>query len=328
MTQWTVNGSVREGRKQINDTLKLILRAFNGECDAAIAKVKYNNVNVMEARINKAYEVLNNLVKVQNCHITIDYYNLKLKELYLVHEHQEKLFEEKEEQKRIKDQMREEDAVQREIEKALLDAEREEKRYEDALNKARAEVAYATGLQQQKYLDKIALLEQRLIEAQTNRERATARAQLTKSGHVYIISNIGSFGENVYKIGMTRRLDPMDRVKELGDASVPFQFDVHAIIYSEDAPNLENKLHKIFAHRRVNQINNRKEFFHVKIEEIVKVVYDCHGEIEITHSAEAMEYRKTLALKSSNCAACKQKHFGPQTSRFPAHINCTNQDLI
>jgi hypothetical protein len=236
--EWTVNGDRAAGRRQISQTLRLILRAFNGECDAAIAKVKYNNITVMEARIRKAWEAINGLVEVQQCRITGEYLNLKLEELYLVHEYQEKLQDEKEEQRRIREQMREEEKALRELEKAREDAEKEEKRYAEALVKARAEVDLAQGEKQQKLLGKIDELERRIQEAQANKERAIARAQMTRSGHVYVISNIGSFGEDVFKIGMTRRLDPMDRVRELGDASVPFQFDVHAMIYSEDAPKL------------------------------------------------------------------------------------------
>ncbi|HEY0049980.1 MAG TPA: DUF4041 domain-containing protein, partial [Pyrinomonadaceae bacterium] len=295
-TEWTVNGSRAEGRKQINQTLRLILRAFNGESDAAIAKVKYNNVNVMEARILKAYEALNKLVSIQCVEISRNYLNLKLEELYLVHEYQEKLQEEKEEQRRIREQMREEEIARREIEKALQDAEREETRYAEALRKAREEVEKAVGDKQTKLLAQIEALQNKLTEVQANKERAISRAQMTRSGHVYIISNIGSFGEDVYKIGMTRRLDPMDRVIELGDASVPFRFDVHAIIYSEDAPALENQLHKKFDDRRINLVNNRKEFFRVSLQEIADVVREHHGEIEFTLAAEAAEYRKTLAF--------------------------------
>ncbi len=120
---------------------------------------------------------------------------------------------------------------------------------------------------------------------------------MTRSGHVYIISNIGSFGENVFKIGMTRRLDPLDRVRELGDASVPFDFDVHAIIYSDDAPALENTLHKEFHYRRVNRVNERREFFRVSVDEIVHAVRRHHGaEVEIIRDPEAEQYRKSLAL--------------------------------
>lgn len=288
--------------RPVNQTLKLILRAFNGESDAAIAKVKYNNIHVMEARIRKAWEAINSMAGVQQCQISPVYRDLKLQELSLAHEYQEKVQEEKEEQRRIREEMREEEIAQRELEKARLEAEREETRYAESLRKAREEVAKAVGEKQQKLLGKIEELQRRLEEAQANKERAIARAQMTRSGHVYVISNIGSFGEQVFKIGMTRRLDPLDRVRELGDASVPFHFDVHAVIYSEDAPKLEATLHRMFQHRRVNQVNHRKEFFRTTIGEIAEVVRQNHGEIEIIHEAEAVEYRKTLALQDTQAS--------------------------
>lgn len=145
--------------------------------------------------------------------------------------------------------------------------------------------------------DQILKLKRQLALAHEVKERAIFRAQMTKSGHVYIISNMGSFGENRYKTSMTRRLDPMDRVKELGDASVPFEFDVHAIIYSDNAPELENILHKAFNKKRINMINNRKEFFDVSLEEIEKVIKEnANAEIQFTKMAEAREYRETLAM--------------------------------
>lgn len=294
--EWTVNGSKVEGRKQTNQTLKLMLRAFNGESDAAVAKVRYNNVHVMEARIKKAFEVINSLAEVQQCRIVGAYLDLKLQELYLSHEYEDKLQAEKEEQRRIREQMRDEEIAQRELERAQAEAEREETRYEQALAKAREEVESAAGAKQERLNQKIEELQQRLAEAHANKERAIARAQMTRSGHVYVISNLGSFGEHVYKIGMTRRLDPMDRIRELGDASVPFHFDVHAIIYSEDAPTLECELHKAFDGHRVNRVNERKEFFKVPIEQIAHAVREQHGEIEITLTAEAAEYRKTQAI--------------------------------
>ncbi len=295
-TEWTINDNRAEGRKDTNRTLKLSLRAFNGESDASIARVRYNNVHVMEARIRKAWEAINGLIEVRRAEITYEYFDLKLQELYLAHEYQEKVQEEKEEQRRIREQMREEEIAQRELEKAKLDAEKEERRYAEALQKATEQAERAVGEKQQKLLWQVEELKRRLEEAKTNKERAIARAQMTRSGHVYIISNVGSFGEDVYKIGLTRRLDPMDRVKELGDASVPFTFDVHAIIYSEDAPALECALHRIFNQRRVNMVNARKEFFRATIDEIVEAVRDNHGEIEITRAAEAKDYRQTLAL--------------------------------
>lgn len=261
--------------------------------------MKYNNVKVMEARIAKSLEAINKLGEVQKYAITPAYANLRLEELFLVHEYQEKLQEEKEEQRRIREQMREEEQALREIEKAKQKAEREESRYAEALRKAREEAETAVGAKQAKLLKQIEDLQQRLTETQANRERAISRAQMTRSGHVYVISNIGSFGEQVYKIGMTRRLDPMDRIRELGDASVPFQFDVHAIIYCDDAPKLENALHRHFHLRRVNRVNERKEFFAATLEEISEAVCAHHGVIEFTKMAEAQEYRKTLALRAS-----------------------------
>jgi regulator of protease activity HflC (stomatin/prohibitin superfamily) len=295
-TEWTVNGSVVEGRKNTAQYLKLILRAFNGECDAAIAKVKFNNVLVMETRIKKSYEAINKISKSQHSSISATYLDLRLRELYLVHEIQEKIQAEKEVQRQIREQMREEEQAQRELEKAKLDAEKEERRYTEALRKAQQDVQKATGEAQLKLLAQIEALEQQLTQAQQLKQRAISQAQLTRSGHVYVISNIGSFGEDVYKIGMTRRLDPLDRVKELGDASVPFQFDVHAVIYCDDAPKLENTLHRLFHHRRVNRINERKEFFRASLTEIADAVLANHGAIEFLHEAEAQEYRKTQAM--------------------------------
>lgn len=301
-SEWTVGNSRKEGKKMTDYFLKLTLRAFNGECDAAVMKVKYNNIKTMENRIQKAYEELNKLSKVTHCEITSDYLNLKVQELWLTHEYQEKKYQEQEEQRLIREQMREEERALRELEKVKQEAEREENRYQEALEKARQEIESATGKTQQKLLSQIEELQQKLQEAAINKQRAISQAQITKSGHIYIISNIGSFGENVYKIGMTRRLDPMDRVKELGDASVPFSFDVHAMIFCENAPELESRLHKYFENQRVNKVNERKEFFRVSLEEVVQAVSVideelniCKSKVKVTKIAEASEYRKTLA---------------------------------
>ncbi len=295
--EWVVEGSKTQGKKMMNDYQKLILRAFNGECDAAIAKIKYNNAVNLEARIQKAFETLNKLGSVNRCEITQTYLELKLEELHLTHEYQEKLQEEKEEQRLIREQMADEMRAQKEYEKAMKDAEKREEQYRKALDKARIEfeIAQAAGKKLTKMEQKIAELEAQLQEAEDSRQRAISQAQLTKAGHVYVISNIGSFGDNIYKIGMTRRLDPMDRVKELGDASVPFPFDVHAMIYSENAPDLENKIHKHFANRSLNLINMRKEFFYAKLSEIEAFVHDNHGKISFTKLAEASQYRQSLA---------------------------------
>jgi len=251
----------------------------------------------LEDRIRKTFEAINKLGETQRCEIAKAYLELRIEELRLVHEHAEKVQEEKDEQRRIREQLRDEEIARREIERAQQEAERDEQKYQAALERARAELSDASERQQDALRTKIAELEKRLAEAHENKERAISRAQLTRSGHVYVISNIGSFGEDVFKIGMTRRLDPMDRVRELGDASVPFVFDVHAIIYSEDAPALETKLHDRIWDHRVNMVNDKREFFRVGLEDIEAAVRECHGTIEFTRVAEAGEYRKTLAMR-------------------------------
>lgn len=291
------NNSVSQGEAMVKRQKKLMLRAFNGECDSFISTVEWNNISKFEERLQKSYEAINKVYEVQGIHISSKYRDLKLRELWMVFEYKKKKYEEKEEQRQIREQMREEEKAAREIETARLKAEKEEETFQKALDKAREELNKASGDKQEKLYQQIADLEVRLKEAEMNKERALSMAQQTKRGHVYVISNIGSFGENVYKIGMTRRLEPLDRVKELGDASVPFSFDVHAMIFSEDAPALEAKLHRIFENERLNMINPRKEFFNVSLEEIEKIVIENHGQIEFTKIAEAQEYRESKILK-------------------------------
>lgn len=294
---WTVDGSAAKGKKMVAEQVKLMLRAFNGECDAAIAKVKYNNAVTLETRINKSCEAISKLGQSKGVSITQDYLLSKLEELHLVHELQEKLHAERAEQRAVKEQMREEERAQRELDEAQTKAERDAALQEAALERARRELAEATGKQHEKLEQLVTKLELELKDAIDRKAKAIARAQLTRSGHVYVISNIGSFGEGCYKIGLTRRLDPMERVWELGDASVPFDFDVHAMIFSENAPELENALHRQLADRRVNKVNTRKEFFRVTLEEIQAAVARLHGTVTFVTVPEAEEYRKTLALE-------------------------------
>ncbi|GAA4045104.1 DUF4041 domain-containing protein [Flavobacterium chungnamense] len=295
-TEWTIDGSVTKGRATTKKYIKLVLRAFNGECNSQIAKVKWNNVNQMKERIRKSYETLNKLGDGYSVSISYEFLELKLKEITLEYEFQAKRQEEKEEMRAIQEELREEEKARREFEQAQKQAEKEEETYQRALLKARQEVEKATGELQEELNSKILILEQELLIAQEKKERALSMAQQTKRGHVYIISNIGSFGDNVYKIGMTRRLEPLDRVKELGDASVPFQFDVHAMIYSDEARTLESELHKAFSNKKVNMLNYRKEFFNVSLEEIEQKIDELGFEAEFTILPEAMQYRETLAL--------------------------------
>lgn len=296
--QWSVGGSKAEGKKMTKQTHKLMLRAFNGECDAALAKVRWDNILKMEERINKAFEIINKSAEVNKSYITRDYLDLKIKELRLTFEHQEKIKQVKDEQKQIRDEMRDEEKAQREIERAKEEAEKEEARYSKALEKAREEALKASGDRLNQLNDKISQLETQLKAAQELKERAISRAQITKSGHVYIISNIGSFGDNIYKIGMTRRLEPVDRVKELGDASVPFTFDIHGMVYADNAPELENKLHRQFETRRINLINPRREFFSVSLDEIESWAKDENLNLQLTKIVEAREYRESMAIRA------------------------------
>jgi len=296
--EWSVGGSRREGERMQNQYLKLMLRAFNGECDAAVARVAWNNVTKMEQRIRKGFEAINILGGVMRMEITVAYLDLKLAELWLEHEHEQKKRAEAEEQRRIKEQMREEERALREAERARREAEEEEVRNAKALERARAELALAEGAALERLQERISHLDAALQRARELKERATTMAQLTRSGHVYVISNLGSFGENVFKIGMTRRLEPLDRIKELGDASVPFDFDVHAMIYSEDAPTLEGSLHAAFGDRCINLVNPRKEFFAVSIDEIEEAARARGVTAELTKLAEARDYRETLARRA------------------------------
>jgi len=300
-TSWTINGSEAKGRTSTKRYIKLALRAFNGESNSLIAKVSWNNVNQFKERIIKSYEVINKLSESQDVTINQDYLNLKIEELLLEYEFKLKRQEEKEETRRIQEELREEEKAKREIEIAQREAEKEVADSLKLLEKAKKDFEQSTGDKHQKLLEKIQQLELELKVAQEKKERALSMAQQTKRGHVYVISNIGSFGEDIYKIGMTRRLEPLDRVRELGDASVPFKFDVHAMIYSEDAPALEYELHKAFMKKNVNLINFRKEFFHVTLDEIEDVINKSGLEASLIRMPEAMEYRESLAtLKKIN----------------------------
>jgi Domain of unknown function (DUF4041)/Meiotically up-regulated gene 113 len=296
-TEWTVDGDKREGKKMLNQQVKLMLRAFNGECDAAVSNVKYNNVKSLESRVTRSFEAINKLGESHRVNLAPEFYQLKFDELHLAHEYQEKKQEEKEEQQRIREQMKEELKVTKEIEKAQDDATRDEQLRRDALEKAREELARKAGEQTTKLEALVSKLENELQEALDRKAKAIARAQLTRSGHVYILSNIGTFGENVYKIGLTRRLEPLERVNELGGASVPFPFDVHAMVYSEDAPALENTLHHHFGSRRVNLVNLRREFFNVTLDEIRAAVAQHFGHVTFVTVPQAVQYRKTLAMR-------------------------------
>jgi len=299
---WKVDGSTAKGRTMVNRQIRLTLRAFNNECEAAIANVRWNNVNAMEGRIRKAHEQLENLNESVEIIIDPVYLELKLEELFLTHE-------QREQKKREKDERAERARAEREEQRLIRDAEKaaaEEESYQDLLDKAKREAAKAVGADAERLNARVTQLEAELAEAHAKAERAKSMAEMTRTGYVYIISNIGSFGEGVVKIGLTRRIEPEDRVRELGDASVPFLFDTHALIYSEDAPALENALHNEFSDRRVNAANMRKEFFYVALDEVEGAVKRMAPEASFFKDREAQEYHETQARRRQAADVLRQ----------------------
>jgi hypothetical protein len=299
-TSWTVEGSASKGKAMMTRTQRMMLRAFNNECDALILKCKWDNVAKQGLKIEKAFETINRLNESYHLSITSSYLNEKLRELRLVHEYHTKKQEEKEEQAAIRDQIREEKRAEKEYQDAIRRSEKEEKTYETALARARKEASAAVGGKLTKLQETIQKLEHKLAHTVASLTRAKSMAQMTKCGYIYVISNIGCFGEGVFKIGMTRRLDPMDRVHELGNASVPFRFDVHAMISASDAPKLEKALHNFFDDKRVNRVNKRKEFFNASLDEIEYAVKGLADKpVEFIRTAIAQEFRESQKLLSS-----------------------------
>ena len=287
-------------KKILNGQVKLMLTAFNIECDMLIGKVSPSSFGRTLERIEKLANNLEKSAAAMECGFDIDYIELKFEECKLQYQYTLKKQEEIAEQKLIKEQIREEQRAIKEFEKAIAEAEKEEKMYRNLLDKAQQELAQANEQERSEMEQRIAILELQLAEAEAKEERAKSMAEQTRKGHVYVISNIGSFGEDVYKIGLTRRLEPMDRVKELGDASVPFPFDVHAMIYTDDAPALETALHREFHSQRVNAINLRKEFFNVDLEEIKDAVEKIAGvDAEFKMTALAEDYYESLRLSDA-----------------------------
>ena len=280
--------------------VNFVVDAFNGKADSILARAKTDNFGKLKQELIDAYSLVNfNGQAFRNARITEEYFAARSEELRLACVMNGIRQKDIEEQRRIKEQMREEEKARREIERAMRDAAKQEELLQKAMEKARAQLEVASIEQRAAYEAQIAELEQKWHEAEERNKRAMSMAQQTKSGHVYIISNEGSFGKDVYKIGMTRRLEPLDRIKELGSASVPFAFDVHAMIWSEDAPALETRLHKKFILAQVNKVNYRKEYFRIPLSEIRAELEKENIEVKWTMTAEASEYHETLAIEKS-----------------------------
>lgn len=297
-TNWTVNNSLAQGKKMVSDTQKLLLRAFNGECDELVAKVKYNNLDATIKRINASCDAISKLGKVMNISIKPSYKALKIEEVKLAYEYAQAKQKEKEDMKAYREQLREEAKLQKEIEEQRKKILKEQTHYANAIAKLRMQLSeHPDDADLKAKLDE---LTEQYDETEKAMKNIDYREANKRAGYVYIISNIGSFGENVFKIGMTRRLDPQDRIDELGDASVPFNFDVHAMIFTDDAPKLEAALHNAFEDRKLNLVNHRREFFNVTLDEIKKVVKENYDKtVEFVDVPDAEQYRMSKNIKQS-----------------------------
>ena len=293
-----LTGDKNVDKKIYNSQWKMIMRVFNIESDLLISKVSPSNFDRTLSQIEKIANNLEKIVIFLGCGISTNYVALKYEECLTQYQYTLKKKEEQDEQKLIRAQMREEAKAEKEYRSALAAAEKDELLYRTLLEKVRKEYSQSKAEERSVAQKRIAELELQLEEVATKVQRAKSLAEQTRQGHVYVISNIGSFGKDIYKIGMTRRLDPLDRVKELGDASVPFPFDVHAIIFTDNAPSMETELHRKFSHRRVNAVNLRKEFFQVNLFDIQSAVEEIGGkDVDFKVTIIADEFYQTKRLR-------------------------------
>lgn len=272
-----VDGKKSVAKTFVNREIKLRIRCLDNETKWAIATAEWNNINRLISRIENKFHEINSESKLVRIFLTNEYLHLKILELRLNFEikqlKNDLKEEEKEERQRIREEERDKIRMKTDLEKIERDKIRMEKLVKQELEKINS----ATDIQKRKlelHIKELELLKQK-------QERAKSLAQQTKAGYVYIISNNISFGDGVCKIGMTRRLDPNDRVKELGDASVPDLFTVHAFIYTENAPSLEKHFHEHFKNHRVNLVNRRKEFFYISPDDALKALKNYQGDYAI-----------------------------------------------
>ena len=282
---WRVNGSEAQGRTMLRDYSKLMLRAYNAEADNLVRTLKPYKLQAAIERLGKVAATIARLGKTMDIRISDEYHRLRVRELGLTADYQEKVAEEKEREREEKAQLREERRLQQEIERERARLDKERQHYANALAALRAK-GDTEGMAQ---------LQQRLEQIDSAIQDVDYRAANVRAGYVYVISNLGAFGEKMVKVGMTRRLDPMDRVRELGDASVPFGFDVHALFFSDDAVGIEAKMHARLADRRVNLVNQRREFFYATPAEAKQHLMELTGSLlRYEEIPEALEYRRSL----------------------------------
>lgn len=288
-TNWRVNGSVKEGSAMVRDFSKLMLRAYNNEADNAVRAMRPYKLDSAVDRLNKTRATISRLGKSMGIYVTDQYHALRVRELELTADYQAMLAEEKEREREEKARLREEAKARQEFERELDRLRKEASHYQAALEKMRAN-GDAAG---------IADAEAKLAGIQAGIEGVEARSANIRAGYVYVISNVGAFGERMVKIGMTRRLEPMDRVRELGDASVPFRYDVHALIFSEDAVSLETHLHQALADRKVNMVNPRREFFYATPSEVKELLglFETNSLLSYEEVPEAVEWHQSENIR-------------------------------
>lgn len=299
--EWAVNGSTIKGESFIKKMSDLILRCYNSECDTLIDSIKYNKIDIYKERILKVFNSLNRLNSYNHISISESYLKLKIEELTIAYEYELKKHQEKEDRRIERERAREEEKLMKEIEERRKDIEKELKHYNRQIEQIAIIESKAPFEELQHIQERKDFINDRVCELKREIEEMDYREANKKAGYVYVISNIGSFGENVYKIGMTRRLEPTDRIDELSSASVPFKFDIHAMIFCEDAPRLEAELHRAFDEYKVNAVNSRKEFFKVDLEKIKEAVRNNYDKtVEFIDSPYSIQYLETIKIKAEH----------------------------
>jgi predicted nucleic acid-binding Zn-ribbon protein len=297
-TTWQVNGNAAKGRKMVKDTQKLLMKAFNSECDETVRKVKYANVDASLKSIDRSAQSINKLGTTMSISISPEYVQSKKDEVQLAFEFQQAKQREKDEAREMREQEREEAKLRKEIETQRKKLAKEKDQYEKALADIERSLRTCSENDRPLFLAKREELAANIDEVDKGIADVDYREANARAGYVYVISNIGSFGGDVFKIGMTRRLEPMDRINELGDASVPFNFDVHAMIFTDDAPGLETALHNRFADRKLNLVNQRREFFKCSLDEIKDAVKQNYDQtVEFYEVPDAEQYRVSEKMR-------------------------------
>jgi hypothetical protein len=275
------NNSLAKGRRMTSDLSKLMLRAYNAEADNCVRALRAGTVLTATKRLDTSVSTIARLGAMMEMRVSPEYHDLRIEEIELTGDYLYKVQEEREVARDERERLRDERKAAQE-----LATEREQ------LDKERSHYANALAtLKAQGKDDDVADIERRLIEIDAAIATNDYRTANIRAGYVYVISNIGTYGPGVVKIGLTRRLEPLERIRELGGASVPFPFDVHALYFSDDAVTLENELHKVFASRRLNQVNLRREFFFATPDEVRRVLIEKVGNLlEFTEAPEATQY--------------------------------------